>query len=426
MDVKTYALTGDQMYMYSAQVKGMGKAVLLGGSIVVKGSRSVEELQHALNEVMRINDGLRMRVITDENGSPVQFVAPFEERTFEVMEFSSAEELDSYGGKWCDIPFELGADNDLVAAQIVLLPDSYGVILRIHHMISDAWTILLIGNQLMKILDGEIPKAYPYTEYLEERVKYKDTVRYQKDLKFFREQQAKYPKKTHLSPEPILTGKRHCREFTVSGGDEAMLREYASSHQTTETNLFAVALAAWMSRMLGTDDLYIGAVALNRSGIKEKNTTGMFACGIPVGLSVSPEESFADNLKSVSMYFLSAYRHQKIGSTGVYGHGDMPYDIWLSYQTAALDDGREARIKQYLSSMTGQVMVLEIIDRGDGNITLQLEYNAKYPDRKAERLVKEVPQILIEGIKDDSQDLKTILDKVMKGESCLTKLKKLF
>ena len=97
MNIESYPLTDEQRYMYDEQMRGFGMALTLSVSAVFKGSQSIEKLQYAANEVIRINEGIRVRVTTDENGEPVQFVAPFEERNFKVKEFGSIEELNKFG-----------------------------------------------------------------------------------------------------------------------------------------------------------------------------------------------------------------------------------------------------------------------------------------------------------------------------------------
>ena len=164
--------------------------------------------------------------------------------------------------------------------------------------------------------------------------------------------------------------------------------------------------------MLGREDFYVGTSALNRAGIREKNTVGAFALGVANRICIKAEESFEAGINAVSLSRLSGYRHQKAGMS-YYANGKEPYDLWISYQTASFDGDIEARIEQYQQPVMGPVMLLKIIDSGDDRIILQLEYNVKYPDRKAERLVKESAAILIEGIRDDKQKVKEIADKVM-------------
>ena len=413
MNTESYPLTDEQRYMYDEQIRGFGMALTLSGSAVFKGSQSIEKLEKAANEVIRINEGIRVRVTTDEQGEPVQFVAPFEERSFKVKEFGSKEELDRFGNEeWAIMPLEFGPDNELFDMQIVMLPDSYGALIRAHHIISDAWTLFLVCSQFIKILNGETVKAYPYRDFIENAIKYKQSSRFKKDLEFFAEQEKTLPVSTHLSTEPIFSLEKHCRAYELSKDEVALVRDYALTHKVAEANLFSTAVCIWMSKMLGMEDFYVGITALNRAGIREKNTVGAFALGVANRICIKPEESFEAGINAVSLSRLSGYRHQKAGMS-YYVNGKEPYDIWISYQTASFDGDIEATFEQYQQPVMGPVMLFKIIDGGDDRIILQLEYNVKYPDRKAERLVKESAAILMEGIRDDRQKVKEITDKVM-------------
>ena len=343
----------------------------------------------------------------------MQFVAPFEERSFKVKEFGSKEELDRFGSEeWALMPLEFGPDNELFDMQIVMLPDSYGALIRTHHIISDAWTLFLVCSQFIKILNGETVKVYPYRDFIENAIKYKQSSRFKKDLEFFAEQEKTLPVSTHLSREPIFSLEKHCRAYELSKEEVALVRDYALTHKVAEANLFSTAVCIWMSKMLGREDFYVGITALNRAGIREKNTVGAFALGVANRICIKPEESFEAGINAVSLSRLSGYRHQKAGMS-YYVNGKEPYDIWISYQTASFDGDIEATFEQYQQPVMGPVMLLKIIDGGDDRIILQLEYNVKYPDRKAERLVKESAAILMEGIRDDRQKVKEITDKVM-------------
>ena len=413
MNTESYPLTDEQRYMYDEQIRGFGMALTLSGSAVFKGSQSIEELEKAANEVIRINEGIRVRVTTDEQGEPVQFVAPYVERSFKVKEFGSKEELDRFGSEeWALMPLEFGPDNELFDMQIVMLPDSYGALIRAHHIISDAWTLFLVCSQFIKILNGETVKAYPYRDFIENAIKYKQSSRFKKDLEFFAEQEKTLPVSTHLSTEPIFSLEKHCRAYELSKEEVALVRDYALTHKVAEANIFSTAVCIWMSKMLGMEDFYVGITALNRAGIREKNTVGAFALGVANRICIKPDESFEAGINAVSLSRLSGYRHQKAGMS-YYVNGKEPYDIWISYQTASFDGDIEATFEQYQQPVMGPVMLLKIIDGGDDRIILQLEYNVKYPDRKAERLVKESAAILMEGIRDDKQKVKEITDKVM-------------
>ena len=56
--------------------------------------------------------------------------------------------------------------------KIVILPDQYGVLVKLHHLIGDAWTLALLGNQFNELINGTVPEVYSYHNHIEEEDKY--------------------------------------------------------------------------------------------------------------------------------------------------------------------------------------------------------------------------------------------------------------
>lgn len=409
-EIKTYNLTEMQMYMYGGHRLGLGQACLLCGSAIVEGECDISEMQRAANEIVRINDSLRTR-ITEENGKPVQRFIPFREREFEVLHFNSFEELDRYGEKYGQEVLEIDDEHDLFELKLVKMPGAYGAILKIHHIISDAWTVMLIGNQFFRILKGETVEAYSFGEHVESEAAFKSTKRFEKGKAFFREEKARLNEKTLLSKKPLISKKGKSIEYEFSEEETAEIRDYIKNHNVTGYDIFSAATAIWMSRELRRDLFYVGSVVLNRTGIREKNSTGMYVNSTPILLECDMDASFADNTASVSRSMLASLRHEKSGATE-FGLREMPYDVWISYEAARLDAAPDARCQMYYCGAHGVVMIFTLVDRGTGNLRIRYGYNVKYPDKSANRMLTEVPRILLEGIRDDSISAGEILNRI--------------
>lgn len=106
-------------------------------------------------------------------------------------------DLDAYADSYAQKPQELYSR--LCEINVVLLPGQYGLLVKLHHIISDAWTIALIGSQYNAILAGETPSAYPYSDHLESENTYLNSNRYAKDRAYFLEQFQKCEDVTYLS-----------------------------------------------------------------------------------------------------------------------------------------------------------------------------------------------------------------------------------
>jgi hypothetical protein len=285
------------------------------------------------------------------------------------------------------------------------LPGECGAILKMHHIISDAWTMLLLANQFLQILNGEKPLAYDQIDNTDKLDEYKATKRYQKDVEFFEEQQRKCPETTWLWPESCKTieARRSTRILTEELTEK--IKDYSAEHGFSPYILFLTAVAVYMSRKLGREMFYFGSLAANRYGTREKNTVGMFIKQVPLLLELHHDESFADATARIKSRAFAGYKHQR-GYTAQADTTTYLYDIWVSYQTAVLSADKTAVVTQYYCNSALDIQIFSIEDRGtEGTFKLHFDHNLKVPEKDADELFDTVIGVLTEGIADDSKSI---------------------
>ena len=118
-----------------------GSIAIICGSMLIEGDRDQTALSKAVNELYRLNDGLRTR-LTETDTGVTQSVIEYAEREIKTLHFESKDELDCYASKYAKDPFDLYGD--LCEISSVLLPGHYGLLVKFHHIIGDAWTIRAI------------------------------------------------------------------------------------------------------------------------------------------------------------------------------------------------------------------------------------------------------------------------------------------
>lgn len=437
-----------QAFFYFLDKMGAGQCTLLTGSVIIPRRIPVAELQAAANELVRINNQLRVRFV-EKDGAVYQEIKPFERKEFEVMRFESREALH----EWCEgygtIPLVLDwrtegtgipesawkpsktspvlvknmlihkakmrklirkygmTDREPGVFELILfeLPDGCGAIIKMHHIVSDAWTMLLGANQFLKILNGEKPLAYDRVGDANDLDEYKTTKRYQSDVEFFAEQQRKCPEKTWLWPESVSTmeGRRSTRTLTEELTEQ--IKAYSDEHGISPYVLFLTAAAVYMSRKLDRDMFYFGALTANRYGIREKNTVGMFVKQFPLLLELDQDESFAEAAARIKNRSFAGYKHQK-GYVAPADSTALMYDLWVSYQTAVLSADTSAVVTQYYSKSALDIAIFSIEDRsGEGTFKLHFDHNLKVPEKDAEELFDTVIEVLSGGIADDSRSI---------------------
>lgn len=444
-----FELREPQMFMYVADKQGAGQVCLLCGSMIIPRKIPLGELQRAANEMFRLNGGLRTRFVEREDGV-YQEVKPFEEQTFEVKKFKDKDELDVWASGYATIPLTLDVrkegkglpdaawqgekpSKELVknvikheaamkltrarygmmrrkpaCCEIILfeMPDSCGAIIKVHHIISDAWSAVLVANQFVKILNHEEPLAYDYEEYMQRETEYLGSERCKRDSKFFEDQLERLSERTWVWPEHYTSLEASRRTVTIDAGLTNDIREYAAAHGHTPYTLFLAAVCVYMSRKMQREQFYVGSLVLNRRGIKDYNTVGFFATPIPLLMDINHDASFADILDSVGKRSALGLRHVK-GTGGQKNDAKnfaFLFDLWVSYQNASLEVDKSIECTQYYCNYTNDPTGFTVEDRdGTGQLKIHFDHNVKVSEADVDELFEVVLGVLKRGIEDDTR-----------------------
>ena len=388
--------------------KFIGGAIgVICGSALMDADISVEEAQKAVNEIFRINDALRIRIV-DDNGKPQQYVADYAEADIEVLHFGSKAELDSYAAEYAKEPLDFyGA---LAMIKIVLIPGKIGLLAKLHHIISDAWTLSLIATQFNELIKGDEVQAFSYFDYIKEENEYVAGKRYQKDRDYFLSQFAECDESTFLSEKQAKSFSAERVTYCIDKERTSEINSYAAKNNISAFSLFMTAAAVYFSRVkMNTEKFYLGTPLLNRADFRQKNTVGMFINTVPLLINLDNESAFAENLKSVETSAFSAMRHQR------YNYGDLLdelrksrnfseklYDVILSFQNAKVAGG-EVETTWYHGGLQGESLQIHIDDRDDENIfRVHYDYQTeKFNEHEIDMLHQHICNLLFDAIKND-------------------------
>ena len=388
--------------------KFIGGAIgVICGSALMDADISVEEAQKAVNEIFHLNDALRMRIV-DDNGKPQQYVADYAEADIEVLHFGSKAELDSYAAEYAKEPLDFyGA---LAMIKIVLIPGKIGLLAKLHHIISDAWTLSLIATQFNELIKGDGVQAFSYLDYIKEENEYVAGKRYQKDRDYFLSQFAECDESTFLSEKQAKSFSAERATYSIGKDKTAEITSYAAKNNISAFSLFMTAAAIYFSRVkMNTEKFYLGTPLLNRADFCQKNTVGMFINTVPLLINLDNESAFAENLKSVETSAFSAMRHQR------YNYGDLLdelrksrnfseklYDVILSFQNAKVAGG-EVETTWYHSGLQGESLQIHIDDRDDESVfRIHYDYQTeKFNEHEIGMLHQHICNLLFDAIKND-------------------------
>ena len=405
-------LTKPQKLIYDMEKYAGGSIAAICGSIIIEGKKDISELIYAANELYRLNDALRIRVIEiDER--PFQKVLEYSEQKIGVLQFKNKTELDLYAEKYAKKPMDFY--DSLCHIQIIVLDNAFGLLVKLHHIISDAWTLALIGTQFSAILKNKNSvSSYSYLDYISSEEKYLESKRYQKDKDFYIEQFKKCDEVVYLSEKQSISYAADRKTFIIDSVKTTTITEYAKENNTSLFMLFMTILGVYINRVkMNQEKFYIGTAILNRNGVQERNTMGMFVNTVPVLFELENDSLFTENLHKISKSIMDIFRHQKFNYGDVlktirseFDFSANLYDVMLSYQNAkiiGIYDNFEST--WYHCGMQIESLQIHIDDRDSEGI-LKIHYNyqtEKFTEKDIERMHEHMFNLLFDVIYGDKK-----------------------
>ena len=158
---------------------------------------------------------------------------------------------------------------------------------------------------------------------------------------------------------------------------------------------------------------FLGTSLLNRYGIADRNTVGMFVNTVPVAISLNPESSFDANLEQVQSSVMGVMRHSRCSYTEILKEirkmepgVTQLFDVSINYHNAAIHDadGLPYETRWYPSQFQSEALQISIEDRDlTGNLFVHYDYRIDCFD---EALIQKMHQA-IEILADDVLENRT-------------------
>lgn len=396
--VEYYPLTHPQKAIwYSEKLHPNTSIGNVSATLRLKGEIDYSLLERAINLFIEKNDGMRLRII-EEDGEPKQYISDFTYHKLELNDFSQSEdplqELYKYDERVSKIPFKL-IKSDLFYYSLVKVSDNDGgIYVKTHHLISDAWTMSIMVNQVVENyislkngINAEQEEKPSYKEYILAEEEYKKSERFIKDREYWHNKFETLPEPTILknhTSKAIGTDARR-KTLLVPKKLTDKMRQYCTENRTSVFTLFLAALSMYINRITAKEDLVLGTITLNRSNARERETVGIFANMIPIRIGIDDNISFKTLIETVSKESMSLLRHQKYPLDILLKEvreknrtADNLFEIILNYQNTKFNKGKHSEeyiTRWHYNSHQGNVLYIHINDREDeGHLIIDYDY----------------------------------------------------
>ncbi|MEA5552711.1 amino acid adenylation domain-containing protein [Anabaena cylindrica UHCC 0172] len=299
------------------------------GAVRLIGSLNVTALEQAIGEIIRRHEVLRTTFPTIE-GQPVQMIHPFSEWMLPVLDLQHLStgqrerEVLHLISQEAQKPFNL-AEGSLLRITVLCLDESeYILLLTMHHIIGDAWSIGVFLKEL----------AVLYTAFSQEQasllpelpIQYADFTAWQRQwlqgevletqLAYWRQQLGgslpvlQLP--TDLPRPRVQTFRGASQSFCLSPELTQALKVLSQKEEATLFMTLLTAFKILLYRYTYQEDLLVGSPIANRNRVEIEGLIGFFVNTLVLRTDLSGNPTFRELLGRVRRVTWEAYDHQDL------------------------------------------------------------------------------------------------------------------
>jgi len=297
-------------------------------AVRLSGSLDIEVLKRTLGEVVRRHETLRTTLV-EIDGEPRQIIAPPAEVNLPLVDLSELAEAERERALRHRLEesaaerFDLARGPLLKLELLKLTNDEHVLILTMHHIITDGWSMGVFINEVGALYEAFVAgRESPLPEL---PIQYADYAIWQRErlqgevleelLDYWRVQLAGAPP-LELPADYSRTDEQSFRSetvpFTLTPELTIALKEISWREGVT---LFMTLLACWqllLARYTGREDIVVTSPIANRTQVGFEGLIGLFVNLVVLRTQVSGELTFLELLERVREVCFGAYAHQDL------------------------------------------------------------------------------------------------------------------
>lgn len=315
-----------QRFWILDQMEGANAAYNITRALHLFGSLNLMALQQAVQSIIQRHETLRTSFGISE-GKPVQFIAETLSFTLPLVDLQTLAEVEREAELQRLITAEYTEAFDLSQAPLLrvklirLESNSHILLVTMHHIISDAWSVAIFFKELSSLYGNSplanLPVQYADYAYWQRQGLQNDVINTQ--ISYWKQQLADAPSIIELPTDyprsAVQTFRGSIHRFRL-GND--LTNKLKILSQKSGTSLFMTLQAAFVTflyRYTGQEDIVIGSPITNRNRQALESLIGFFVNTLVLRTRLENNPTFKQLLSQVRQVALDAYVHQ-----------DLPFD----------------------------------------------------------------------------------------------------
>ena len=318
-----------QRLWFLAQLEPDNPSYNLRESLRLKGALNVNALEQTINSIIARHESLRT-TFKAIDGQPVQVISgaheiklsfadlrelPEPEREAEARRLAMAE---------ARRPFDLSRDYPLRATLLRSEDDDHWLVLTMHHIVSDGWSMGILTKELSDIYDAittnqriELPELpIQYADFAEWQREWFQGKVLEEQLDYWLNSLAGAPPELNLQTDHPRSAHQSIQGANLSLRlSQKLSRSLGELSRREGVTLFMTMLAAFQTllfRYAGQEDIVVGTTIAGRNRVETENLIGFFVNTLALRTNFSGNPTFRQLLARVREVTLGAYAHQDL------------------------------------------------------------------------------------------------------------------
>ena len=393
-------------------------------TIRIKGNLDFAMLQESLHRVLESDSSICTRLIQKDD-EVLQYHEPYVREDFPVYDFSNTSQDGIHNWEIAvtrePIPY---MDGPLY--RFILFRDgegSGGLLVKIHHIISDGWSLIMLCNKIaqtyLELIDGKpvsLTMAPDYEQHIEEEQSYLTSRAYRKDEAYWKEravhmdEPSSFKAVSSAAISPV--GRR--KSFELPQILNHAIYSYCEQKRVAPFAVLYMALAIYFKRIGGSERFTIGVPIFNRTNYIFKQSSGMFVTTLPFYNEIDDEWCLNDFNEKLMESWYEMLRHQRYPFTKIAemtGKEGRLFHIALSYQDSKIFKNQDASVafsgRWHYAGYQAEQLTIHLTNLFDNKkYALDYDYLAQFfAEEEIEELHRNICEILSEALGDPEKPI---------------------
>jgi acyl carrier protein len=318
-----YIASHAQKRIWLASRGADSSAYNMAGALQIEGPLDSEQLSRALASLVDRHESLRT-VFAMIEGELKQKILTRENAGFRLERLSLETELDAVIREEASLPFDLASGPLFRARLIQLSAQTHVLLLTLHHIVADAWSIRILTEELRALYASNPlpPLTIQYRDYAEWHNVYLRGEKTQAHRAYWLEKLAppvprlEFPI-DHVRP-PRLSHVGRSLDLALTGSKVAALAALARTHQTSLYTVVLSSICVLLHRYTGSEDMVIGSAHAGRDREQLESQIGVFLNTVVLRIPLQKSMTLEEVIRAVSK-----------ASSEALEHGAYPFDLLL-------------------------------------------------------------------------------------------------